>query len=511
MDGHEIELKLAVQPADLARLRRHSGLKALRLGRPTTRQLTSVYFDTPTLALSAQGITVRVRQVGRTHLQTVKTAGDRTAGLFCRREWESPVTGDSPEAASLRATGLPALNDPEVLTRLQPIFATDIRRTTMVLGQTDGEGKGWEVEAAFDQGTVTAGSKVEPISEVEFELVRGETANLFALARQVTEAVPARLLALSKSDRGMLLAKGEAPQPFKAAPLALDPEMSVGDAFQAIGRSCLAQILANERCLLATGDGEAIHQMRVALRRLRSAIKVFRDVVNGPSLATARADLAWLLTHLGPARDAEVFLAEIIDPVVEQHPNDPALADLRRTWQADWEQRLIAARQAVDDRRFTALLLDLGTWIETGDWLSAETPLRSAPLAPFAKGRLRKANRALRRAGSGDLTKLAPPSLHRVRILCKQLRYTGEFFAALCPRKPTRAFLAALAEVQDRLGLLNDIAVAEPKLGASRAEGARAWATGLVAGWHQGRRPQLMAEAEQAWQAWRRCHRPWKK
>ena len=96
-----------------------------------------------------------------------------------------------------------------------------------------------------------------------------------------------------------------------------------------------------------------------------------------------------------------------------------------------------------------------------------------------------------------------------VRIQCKQVRYSGEFFAPLVPRKHMKVFLAELSELQDVLGQLNDIAVAGPKLSGRTGEPGSSRAAGLVAGWHQARRSALLGEVDKAWKRWRSCPVPW--
>lgn len=497
MDGNEIELKLALPPEALPRLKRLAALRELRAGRPAAKTLRSVYYDTPEHTLARAGITARLRHGdGGKVVQTVKTAGNRASGLFARQEWEWAVAGTGLDRDLLHATGLEPFRDDDLMAALAPIFATEIHRTADTL-----RGEGWQVEMAVDMGEVRAGDKSEPICEVELELKQGEARHLFTLARQIASALPVRLLALSKSDRGYDLAAGRGPKAVKAAAVALDRESSIGDAFRAIARNCLHHLLANQQALLESGDGEAVHQMRVALRRLRSAMKIFRPLVAGPQLEALRGEMRWLLSQLGPARDAEVFLAEIIAPVAAHHLGQSGLAGLREHWQHELADDLAAARAAAGETRFTLLLLDLGAWVEAGDWTGGAQA--GAPLRPFARHVLKRLARKLRKAGGKHLERLSPPALHQVRIRGKQLRYAAEFFAPLFG-KAAREPLALLGELQDALGELNDIAVAGPRLAACHHLGETAWAAGLVAGWHEARRPDLVAEAEALWKRWRK-------
>ncbi|MFD2233583.1 CHAD domain-containing protein [Phaeospirillum tilakii] len=510
-DGREIELKLGLAPDDMARLSSHPPLALPAQAPPVRRSLASVYFDTPDFALARAGVALRVRSTGDGLVQTVKAPGAGGAGLFDRPEWETALPGAEPalDRDHLRATGLALFADPALLARLRPMFSTEIHRTTYRLGGgAEPDGEAWEVEAALDHGRVVAGERSEPICEVEFELVRGEPHRLFDLARQMLAAVPVRPLSLSKSERGVRLASGDGLRPVKARVPALEPRLGVGEAFQTIARSCLDHLLVNEHCLLATGDGEAIHQMRVALRRLRSAIRLFRPVVEGPRLAEIGAELRWLLERLGPARDAEVLRAEILAPVRAARPDDDGLAALDAAAGRDLASRLDIAVAAVRDRRFAALVLDLGAWIESGEWRAQRTARLAAPIPPFARHRLAKITRRLLRQGGEDLLALTPPERHEVRIRAKQARYAAEFFAALLPRKAVAGFIEDLAALQDALGRLNDLAVALPRLAALPDPGAVA-AAARVAAWHRADEAELLAEAARGWRRLRQREMPW--
>lgn len=503
MGGQEVELKLAIPPDSLPRLKRHPTVTRHRQNRPTSKRLHAIYYDTPDRLLATAGISVRVRACGRMWTQTVKTAGNRVSGLFSRQEWEAPVAKGDLDLTLLRQTGLDLLQDDAVLATLTPVFATSVVRTVYVL-----EDDQWQVELALDLGEITAGDRTERICEAELELRKGLPGDVFALARSLTQVVPARLLTRSKADRGNDLARGAIPTPVKASPVKLTSDMAVGEAFRAIARNCLHHLLANERALVERDDPEAIHQMRVALRRLRSAVKIFRKAIDAGSLRHAKEDVRWLLGLLGPARDAEVFLAEIIDPVVELRPNHTALSTLRTIWRDRRVADQAAARHAVVAPRFTALMLDLGAWIESDRPVAP--PENGASLTAFSQATLRQLFRRMRKDAGEDLAALPHDDLHQVRIMGKQLRYAGEFFMSLYPQPQTREFLNELGQLQDVLGEINDIAVAIPRLATAHGDAGTAWAAGLVAGWHEARRPALIAQAQKIWKSLGRRSPFWK-
>lgn len=510
--GHEIELKLKLDPADMARLKRSAVLTTHRLGKPKNINLISIYWDTPDLALASQGITIRVRAEGRKRIQTVKTAGTRSAALHSRKEWEWPILSDHPNTHLLESTQLPPFSDPNLFSRLAPVYTTEFRRAIYRLGNED-----WEVEVAMDLGKVGTRNSHEAICEVELELIRGSALALVNLAQHIVAIVPARLLTIPKSERGHHLITGWRPSPAKAAPGEISAHMSVGQAFRSIGRNCINQMIANEHCLLLNGDPEAIHQMRVALRRLRSSIKLFRELLTGPQTEQLKDELRWLQASLGPARDTYVFLEEIVAPVVAAHPDMAPLLALQTHWADESATHVKHAMDAVSETRFTSLILNLVGWVEAGDWLQDDqlTTIRDCSITDFARTILAKQDRRLRRDATDDPTSLPMEDLHNLRIVCKQLRYTGEFFTPIFAKKSVRAHLDSLSDLQEILGQLHDIAVAADRLAQftipeGSMDGGHAWAAGLVAGWHTGRLPILLSQVDGAWKKYRAALRYWK-
>lgn len=502
MGGTEIELKLLLDDAALRRVRRLPWLRRLALDKPTVRTLRSTYFDTPDGELRRRGISLRVRTVGRRHMQGVKSAA--VPGMLSRREWEWPIERPEPELAGLPAD-LARHFRGITERRLEPLFRTEIRRTTLRV-----RGDDWRADLALDVGElVAAGNGARrPLRELEIELVDGPPARVYELALRLADSVPLRVGAASKSDRGYALVGKEAPEPRKWRAPALDQRASAADALRALAGACVEQFLVNADCLLATGDPEAVHQMRVALRRLRSAISVFRGYVAPEGTAAVAAEVKWLLGELGPARDTDVFLAEVLAPVVEGMPGQGALGRLTREFGALKERRYDAARLAVESQRCTKLALAIGAWIEDG-W-RVDDRLAALPAGDFAAQVLERRDRKMRKAGP-HLAELGVEERHRLRIRIKKLRYAGEFFASLFPEGRARRFLAGLAVLQDRLGALNDLAVASHMLEITEdTDPQRAWEAGIVAGWHASRAPRLLAEAGKAWKAFADLPRFWR-
>lgn len=509
--GMETELKLQVAPDAMQRLRRSPVVRQLKMARPLTRLERSVYFDTPEFELRRSALVLRVRHSGRRRIQTLKNFGQPIGVAWQRGEWEWEIDGDAPELPKLQALGLAAFRDSgTIFRRLTPIFTTEIRRSLYRLGDSD-----WEVELALDEGHLVAGEATQGVCEVELELKRGDTRRLFTLAEQLQKNVAARLSVTSKSARGYALAEGTTLTPRKAAAPRLAADCTVGEALREVARSCLFQLLANHDCLAASNDPEAVHQMRVALRRLRSAMKVFRGILDTPLTGQLVEELRWLQGPLGAARDADVFVAEILDPAAELLGDTPAYEALRNDFARRREAAYEAAFATLSSRRFTELMLRLGDWAEGGDWLESEAegrhrlvaePARHLAGATLAK-RDKKVRKRMRRLAEVDDT-----TRHEIRIEVKKLRYAVDFFGSLYPHGKVQKLSSRLGAVQDLLGLMNDIVVSHRLLrdvAAASGDADRLWTAGMIAGWHGARKAELMEKSVDAWRAYKRLPRFW--
>lgn len=251
----------------------------------------------------------------------------------------------------------------------------------------------------------------------------------------------------------------------KAGPVPLAPGMSAASAFQAVAHACLSHLLVNEALFLAGRHPEALHQSRVALRRLRSALSIFGEVVADDELPALKERLRAFLRPLGPARDLDVYRGRLL--AADGSGRDgagPDLAAVEEERERAYERVLRAFRSAAYKR----LVADLVGWIEAGPWLQADdpgrVPRREKPVEAFAAEALAKRQRAVIRKGR-HLAQLDPAARHRVRILAKKLRYAAEFFGPLAADRKARArhkaFLAALEGLQEELGALNDLATGQ--------------------------------------------------
>lgn len=460
----ETEIKLLIQPVDVERLKGHPLLDTYASEKPREQQQSAVYFDTPDLRIRHAHAHLRVRQANGEWMQTFKADVAALAGLHQRQEWESPVDGPQPDLERLREQleeqpwqDLLHAFDPK---ELRPVFTTDITRTlwTLRLPKND------EVLVTLDQGTLERGEQSVPISELELELRSGRAECLFDLALTLLEHLPLQLDSRSKPDLGYALLSPLSPEAVHATPVDLTPAMSTEQAFQAIVRNCLSQIQANETGVAHGQTPNSLHQMRVGLRRLRSALRLHEKVIACPT--ELQEELEELTTQLGKTRDWDVLVDSTL-PWVAQASKHAASASAIRIVARDKARACHEAASALlQSPRYSQLMLRLGGWLEGAGWRqSPQTQMQrlDKPVAKFAEQTLLPTQKRLRKRGKG-LAKADPRARHRVRIAAKRLRYASEFFQALYPKKAMQAYIQALSKLQDTLGRLNDAATARELL-----------------------------------------------
>jgi len=464
----EIELKLALPPQQAAVFLK---LMARRRSMPVQQDLVTRYYDTPDFALSAQGVALRVRRVGRHWLQTIKTEGERRGGLSQRVEYEMPATRGAPDWSRFPAEALALV--PEVLrVQLVPVFESRFERTAWLINGRDGA----KIEVALDVGEVRTlkGINVDarslPICEIELELKTGQPDALFELAQGWAQRLDCLPLDVSKAERGVRLAHGVNAEPVKSVPMTLDRDVRVEEGFAAMCQDCLAQFQANLPGVLASDDIEYVHQARVALRRLRAVLRLYRRVCVLPE--QLMDGLRGLTAALGPARDWDVLCGETL-PAIAPHYVD---AD---TWQqgiAVLQENRGAARAgmqaALGQAHPGAWLLGFQRWLLQHGWRAAPETQRFVQLSAleaWARQALRKGHRPIVR-GVRDFVQLQPPQRHALRIAIKRQRYASEFFQPLFGGRRQAQYLAFLQDAQDSLGRTNDAHVAWQLLTNAQAD-----------------------------------------
>ncbi|MEI7783973.1 MAG: CYTH and CHAD domain-containing protein [Betaproteobacteria bacterium] len=487
----EQELKLYVPESSRAKLER-----ALRRGAITQTPLRAIYFDTPSRELARQNIALRLRLEGQQWVQTLKTPGDT---LISRLEFKHERSGSELDLSVYQGTQAAM-----VLERLsQPLlmrYETRVLRTHRLLRVPGGL-----VEIALDQGCIQAGELQLPVQEFEVELKRGSLTALLGCAKKWQHQHALILDLRSKSERGDQLAtlaqklqaqEGQAEdarpevaqaavaafwQPHLSQPMVLRPEMTAQEALAAVIAACMEQIIRNA-ALLAGVDAcasrerkttEHLHQLRVGIRRLRSAWSLFKGVCELPE-QTAMQSLKELFGQLGSSRDEDVLLQSLW-PKLQAAGQPPLTLDADIT--PEHPELLVRSP------RFQAWQLDMLGFIHQPAPLMLPAQTQIEPKRPSLKKVLRLTlqgwHRQVLQQGLRFET-LQMDERHELRKRVKRLRYALQFVDALLPRKKIKPYLKRLARLQDLLGQMNDLVVARHRFEALRESQPGAW---FACGW----------------------------
>lgn len=440
----EIELKFDVSRGARDALDR-SGLLAGCA--PEARDQAAVYYETEAGDLRRAGFSLRIRRSGDRYVQTAKHKPDSSAGMFERSEWESAVPGFELDFDALAGTPLAGLLTEKRRSKLVPLIRTEVHRTSWMIarGQT-------QVELTLDEGEIEAGRATVPVDELELELWRGPPSVLFAIADELANILPLRLGVLSKAERGFALARGKLGRAAKADLIRLDAQMSIAEAAAAVAYSCLRHFRLNESVLIERADAAALHQVRVAMRRLRSSFSLFRSVLADAKFETLRGEIRWLTDQLGEARNIDVLAQRLATAKHDKKRREPpaSLTQAR-------EEAYAAVMEALGSERFRRLMLALIRWLEIGNWRAQPDARKAVP--EFAVRQLGRRWRKIKAAGA-LLRELDEESLDFLRIDVKKMRYSSEFLAGLFAGEAAEArqaeFIAALEDMQEELGTLND-------------------------------------------------------
>jgi inorganic triphosphatase YgiF len=527
--GHlEFELKLAV-PRDARDALRRAFL--LPRSRPRMLRLQARYFDTDDRALAKAGMALRVRREGRRWVQTLKTTAIGEVG---RQEFEiarpdgsldlealshtpaAKVLGRRLHLPELRSGGQPGSESESPCQAVLGLrYQTSIRRWVRTQRV-----RGGVVELAFDEGRILAGDRAIEVCELEIELIKGSPRVVFDVARRWRERFGLLVDARSKAERGDLLAMGgDTPAPTRAAAVTLGRHVDVAEGFAVCVRSCVAQVLRNASALaLANGGYEHVHQLRVGIRRLRSAWRFFVGWLEPIPEHRAEGARA-LFAALGADRDLAV-LAEEVEPRI-------LAAGMPGACFARGEASGSRAADAVRTPQVQAWLLELLESIECPAPPERQSPASGSPtvpsgetgrievspgpaigarrLKPLAANRLGRWHEGLV-APADRFAELDEMQRHSLRKRAKRLRYALEFSAALFDAKRVKRYLGRLTELQEALGELNDLAVARSAY-AAKGDSQAAW---YARGWIAARSSACEAEAEAALVRVRGCELPWK-
>jgi CHAD domain-containing protein len=497
--SNELSLKFSIDPTDHARLLRHPLLKGA-VARPS-EQIFNIHYDTRTLQLHHRAVELTLKRHGGSWLQTVKHARTVATSELATDVWSVQYFNHFDFSGIDDDKLRNWLSQSKVANRISPIFESDLRHSGWRVVLTSGA----IVDAKVYRGSLVSSGRRQIVNDLELVLIDGGRADLYEVATQLASRVVLRRQLQTISERGGNLFRNTPASPTKAESLDLTASAMPLHAFQQIALSCLRQIHANQSGAITSKDPEYIHQMRVAVRRFKAALLVFKPMIPPTATEQMAVPLRDLMQVLGRARDLDVVIGEIVSPVIAQFPDDPSL---------------VALSVSLDERRFRALgeISDrLGKIGYGQSQLQVEALLHSASfdtsqsrtggaihsvshenaptdLKGFAKRRLRnlfnKMKDSVRQVQIEN-----PTSLHELRICIKRLRYALEFFRQMMPKKASSNTLQLLVNAQEKLGKLNDIAVAgEVLLLCVAADRSLHQTVSLVASAHAQRYAQLLAD-----------------
>jgi inorganic triphosphatase YgiF len=503
----EIELKLVVDPGRLADFNDADVIAANARSKGSRKHLTSVYYDTPERTLWQNGLTLRVRKSGARFLQTVKS--EASDDPLRRGEWEASVPSLAPDLALAMPFIPPKLRADLEAEGLEAVFTSDIHRHQRVVDLPSGT-----IEVAFDKGLLKAGDRTMPVSEIELELKGGSRLAIYELALRLAEHGPVQPSIRSKSARGFDLAADAPPAARKPRKLRLDPAVSLDDAFATILHACMLHLLEAIPAAEDGRDPEGIHQLRVALRRIRSAFDLMRAVGSPNKLEALRSEASWLAQNLSPARDWDIFQRKTLPTIAQFCPTIAGFDVLEEVAGRRQSSAYRKARLVLADRRTAKFVIGLGAWIEARGWRS---DVAAEGLAQLAEPTISFAARMLSTQQAKVLKRgrrfksLAAHERHRVRLAVKKLRYIADFLLPLYgDRKPVRRYSDRLTELQKDLGTYNDMATTASLLAGLGAEASGSGAAAAaITGWQAHAMVGAEAHLRHAWSDFVKARPPW--
>jgi inorganic triphosphatase YgiF len=506
----ERELKFLADPETFKAALKHSLFGQKIAGKPAPQAIKSLYFDTESGDLLQRGVTLRVRRMNRHMILGVKKEASPDGWFFERAEAETPSPSAEPDLSLLDKDIARKLEDIVGDKKLAPRFGSDVHRTLRTV-----KFRSAEIEVALDDGFLFAGERREPTHEIELELKTGEPAALFEFGLALLEALPLKLGVLSKARRGALMLSGEPPAPVHATSPALSPHMTIEEAIGALLRNALGHFLGNLPVLERGDPVEAVHQLRVGMRRLRSAFGLVYRFFPSAEFDALREESRRIETALGGARDWDVFVESLSEGALPSVIDAPGFETLIEAARVRAKRSHAAVMQPASARAAARFALSLERFVARRGWRIGAPDHRlerlSGPVAPFAVGSFDQLHRKLLKRGKGFDT-LTPLERHAVRIAVKHLRYATQFFGSLFhPASAVELYTEKAVALQDLLGERNDATIALRLIHTLDfcSDAQFAYAAGVAAGWRArgglGEEPAL----RKAWRSLRRAEPFW--
>ena len=438
----EIELKFQI-PQE----KRELIFKALQRKNVQHKHLKAHYFDNDSFQLSQHSVSLRQRLENEIWIQTIKVA---TPHYFQRIEIEETIeTNDELRLDQYQKNKQIPKDIRQLLLKIKDQlniqFETEIERSTALFNFQNSQ-----IEIALDRGSIftTKNNSNLDIYEIEFELKQGSIQDLVSFILPRIKRYGLWLDIRNKAQQGFKLAQNILDNPVQfQSDVTIDPKNSTEIALRKIVSNCLQHLLPNSTAIASENfNSNHIHQARVAIRRLRSALKTF-------SHWSKHIDLSWetelrqLFRTLGTSRDLNVIQEELIPQLeqvgapsfkIEAHSNNE-------------NSKTSAMFRSLN---FNHLILSLLQFIHQ----QLHDDSRSAQ--KVAKKQLSQLHQQIQ-IDTKHFLDLDSESQHRTRKRLKRLRYSIEFVVTLYNKQESRAFIKALKPAQESLGKFNDLCVTE--------------------------------------------------
>lgn len=503
----EFELKFTSPPADLGQLPESSFIAAVAGDRGGWERLTSTYFDTPDGDLAAQGLSLRLREEGADFIQAVKRNGASPAE---RVEYETAIESAEDFPAATGDTDIDRLIG-DLKDAIVPIAGTSVDRWSAVVAFKDAE-----IEISIDLGRAECrkddGSiAIGPLAELELELVSGRRKAVFDFARLLIVNAPLRLHASTKLETALSLKAGSATPP-KAKRSLVSPDMTGADVLAGALCGAAVRMASLQSAVLDLRLPEGVHQMRVALRRLRAIERVFRRHLESDEISRLAMRAKIIASAMGPARDWDVFLGETLPSARRNDYAPDTMRALKARAEAVRARAWTQAAAVIARPDFTRFLIDLMEAGSEQKWKGSAGKTLFRPVGDFAPKALdralRKAVKTAAQIGPGyDLS-----ARHPLRIALKKLRYPVQVFRDLYPKDQRKAYMTALSELQEAFGAVNDAVVAQG-LADEAAEGGGQGAmraAGFISGYKAAEAMAAAKNIDAAWDAFEKMRPFWR-
>jgi triphosphatase len=503
---HELELKVELSKPDVDRLAGDFAAGDLSIGAAATTELRTVYFDTPAHDLHAAGVSLRLRRQEGGWQQTVKVDQHVEEGISNPIELQAIVADERPDIRKIsdkkvRRAVQKVLCD----TTLRPVFETVVQRTTRSIKVQDSE-----IELAIDDGEVRAGEERQDLREAELELKAGSAEGLLLAAEKLLAGHELKLSSRSKAERGYRLVLGKKDgsiEPEKARSARISRKDTCRKALSSMLDSAVRQVLVNRRAVLETDDPEAAHQLRIGIRRLRSALRALRPLVDRASSRAFERSARDMGRAVGILRDADVLILGVLAPVEAVASDKTGFAELHEALLRNREAKRDEVRRVLSGPNWAKLQLYLTLWPRVLNEIGG----LNKPITKHARKALAKAWKKPAKLAR-HLDRLDAAQRHEMRKALKKLRYLAEFMAPLFNQGEGKRFIRQLKALQDVFGYINDARMTARliEIQQQRQVGSgAARAASYAAGHHDAEAAHVWRRASKAWRKLERSPRFW--